>query len=55
MPWVLLLFAGVLEVAWAVGLKYTGGFVLFQEPATALRLVSIGFIVLGIAGLKLTS
>jgi quaternary ammonium compound-resistance protein SugE len=104
MPWILLLFAGVLEVAWAVGLKYTDGFsrlwptvgtaialvasmvllglslrslplgtayavwtgigslgtaalgiALFQEPATALRLASITFIVLGIVGLKLAS
>lgn len=26
MPWILLLIAGLLEVAWAVGLKYTEGF-----------------------------
>jgi quaternary ammonium compound-resistance protein SugE len=26
MPWVWLIIAGVLEVAWAVGLKYTDGF-----------------------------
>ncbi len=26
MAWLLLLFAGVLEVVWAVGLKYTQGF-----------------------------
>lgn len=104
MAWVLLLLAGVLEVCWAVGLKYTDGFsrfwptvgtavalvasmvllglslrslplgtayavwtgigslgtaalgiVLFQEPATALRLASIGLIVFGILGLKVTS
>ena len=29
------------------------GIVLFQEPATAIRLASIGLIVAGIAGLKL--
>jgi quaternary ammonium compound-resistance protein SugE len=29
------------------------GMVLFQEPATAVRLASIGLIVAGIAGLKL--
>jgi quaternary ammonium compound-resistance protein SugE len=26
MPWVLLIIAGLLEVCWAVGLKYTEGF-----------------------------
>lgn len=26
MPWVLLIIAGLLEVCWAVGLKYTDGF-----------------------------
>ena len=29
------------------------GMILFQEPATAIRLASIGLIVAGIAGLKL--
>ena len=26
MPWILLIIAGLLETAWAVGLKYTDGF-----------------------------
>jgi quaternary ammonium compound-resistance protein SugE len=104
MAWILLFFAGLLEVGWAVGLKYTDGFsrpwptigtglaliasmallglalrglplgtayavwtgigtlgtatlgiLLFQEPATALRLVSIALIVAGIIGLRLAS
>jgi quaternary ammonium compound-resistance protein SugE len=102
MAWVYLAIAGLLEVAWAIGLKYTDGFTrlvpsavtvvsmvlsvvllglalrelpvgtgyavwtgigtvgtailgifLFAEPATAVRLASIGLIVAGIAGLKL--
>ena len=102
MAWVYLAIAGLLEVAWAIGLKYTEGFskllpsaltiaamigsvlllglalrslpvgtgyavwtgigavgtailgiILFAEPATALRLGSIGLIVGGIVGLKL--
>jgi len=102
MPWTLLFFAGLFEVAWAIGLKYTDGFsklvpsaltvaamiasvvllglamkqlpvgtayavwtgigtvgaavlgmILFQEPATAVRIACIGLIVCGIAGLKL--
>ena len=104
MAWVLLVVAGLLEVGWAIGLKYTQGFtrpwpsvftltamvlsvvllgiamkslpvgtsyavwvgvgavgtavlgmVLFGEPATAGRLVSLGLIVAGIVGLKLAS
>ncbi|TWB82491.1 quaternary ammonium compound-resistance protein SugE [Nitrospirillum amazonense] len=102
MAWLWLLLAGLSEVGWAVGLKYTDGFtrlvpsvltiaamgislgmlglalrtlplgtayavwtgigtlgtvvagiLLFNEPATALRLACIGLIVAGIAGLKL--
>jgi quaternary ammonium compound-resistance protein SugE len=104
MAWVLRVVARLLEVGWAIGLKYTQGFtrpwpsvftltamvlsvvllgiamkslpvgtsyavwvgvgavgtavlgmVLFGEPATAGRLVSLGLIVAGIVGLKLAS
>jgi quaternary ammonium compound-resistance protein SugE len=104
MAWVLLFVAGLLEVGWAIGLKYTEGFtrlwpsvftlaamvlsvvllgvamkslpvgtsyavwvgvgavgtailgmVLFGEPASLGRLVSLGLIVAGIVGLKLAS
>lgn len=104
MAWVLLMVAGLLEVGWAIGLKYTQGFtrpwpsvftlaamvlsvvllgvamkslpvgtsyavwvgvgavgtailgmLLFGEPATAGRLVSLGLIVAGIVGLKLAA
>ncbi len=104
MAWVLLVLAGLFEVAWAIGLKYTEGFtrpipsaltlaamvasvvllgiamkslpvgtayavwvgvgavgtailgiVLFAEPATAGRLISLALIVAGIVGLKLAT
>jgi quaternary ammonium compound-resistance protein SugE len=104
LSWFLLVIAGLLEVGWAVGLKYTEGFtrlvpsvltlmsmtasvgmlalalktlpmgtayavwtgigavgtaalgiVLFGDPAGAARIVCIGLIVAGIAGLKLVS
>ncbi|TAI62184.1 quaternary ammonium compound efflux SMR transporter SugE [Bradyrhizobium sp. Leo170] len=104
MTWTILLVAGLLEIGWAIGLKYTEGFtrlvpsvltllsmvgsivllglalktlpigtayavwtgigavgtamlgiILFGEPATALRLSSIGLIVAGIVGLKLVT
>lgn len=104
MNWLFLVLAGLLEVGWAVGLKYTEGFtkpvpsvltalsmagsvyllslalrgiplgtaygiwvgigavgaaiagmVLFKEPASTLRIVSIVLVVAGIVGLKLSS
>ncbi|MBO4224957.1 quaternary ammonium compound efflux SMR transporter SugE [Bradyrhizobium neotropicale] len=104
MAWTILLIAGLMEIGWAIGLKYTEGFtrlvpsaltllsmvgsivllglalktlpigtayavwtgigavgtatlgiILFGEPATALRLSSIGLIVAGIVGLKLVT
>lgn len=104
MAWLILVLAGLFEVAWAIGLKYTDGFtrpwptaltlaamlisvvllglatkslpvgtayavwvgvgavgtailgiVLFAEPATAGRLISLALIVAGIVGLKLVT
>lgn len=104
MPWFLLFVAGLLEVGWAIGLKYSEGFtrplptvltltamagsilllgmamkslpvgtsyavwvgvgavgtailgmVLFNEPASTGRLLSLGLIVAGIVGLRLAT
>jgi quaternary ammonium compound-resistance protein SugE len=104
MNWVLLVIAGVFEMGWAIGLKYTHGFtrlwpsvwtavaivvsmvllaaamrslpagtayavwtgigtvgtvilgiLLLGEPATPARVACIGFILIGIIGLKLLS
>lgn len=104
MAWTLLFFAGLFEIGWAIGLKYTDGFtrplptaltvgamvasvallglamkelpvgtayavwtgigsvgtvilgiVLLGDSAAPMRLVCVGLIVLGIAGLKLTA
>jgi quaternary ammonium compound-resistance protein SugE len=104
MAWVILFIAGLFEIGWAVGLKYTEGFtrlwpsvatavallasmgllgvalrtlplgtayavwtgigtvgtavlgiVLFREPATAMRLICITLILVGIVGLKVAS
>jgi quaternary ammonium compound-resistance protein SugE len=104
MAWLVLVLAGLFEVCWAIGLKYTEGFtrlwpsvltlaamgisigmlglamktlpvgtayavwvgvgavgtailgiVLFGEPASAGRLLSLGLIVAGIVGLKLAT
>jgi quaternary ammonium compound-resistance protein SugE len=104
MNWVILVIAGLCEVGWAIGLKYTAGFtrlwptvwtvvsmivslwllgiamkglpvgtaygvwvgvgcigtvilgiLLFGEPATAGRLISVALIIAGIVGLKLAT
>ena len=104
MQWLFLVIAGVFEMGWAIGLKYSQGFtkivpsaftisgkiasfyflslalksiplgtayaiwtgigtvgtvilgvVLFKEPIDAMRVVCIGFIIIGIAGLKFLS
>jgi quaternary ammonium compound-resistance protein SugE len=40
MPWVLLVVAGMLETAWAIGLKYTEGFTrLWPSVLTAAGIV----------------
>lgn len=104
MNWTFLIVAGILEIAWAIGLKYTEGWTrlwpsvitgvllvasfyflslavktlpigtayavwtgigtvgaailgmfLFDEPRDIVRMLCIGLIIAGIAGLKLTS
>ena len=41
MPWLILLVAGLLEVGWAVGLKYTEGFTrLWPSLATFVALIA---------------
>ena len=40
MPWMLLFVAGLLEAAWAIGLKYTDGFT--RPVPTVLTLLGIG-------------
>ncbi|MGH4052578.1 MAG: quaternary ammonium compound efflux SMR transporter SugE [Clostridium sp.] len=104
MKWLFLVIAGIFEVFWAIGLKYSQGFakpiwsvftvfgmiasfyflslalkslplgtayaiwtgigtvgtvilgiVLFKEPMDAMRLICIGFIIIGIVGLKIVS
>lgn len=48
MPWFILLLAGLLEIAWAVGLKATAGFskpwaVIFTLVSLLASLVLLGF------------
>lgn len=46
MPWVILVLAGILEVGWAIGLKYTQGFTKpLPSALTAVMLVgSVGLL-----------
>ncbi|MGR6737687.1 MULTISPECIES: quaternary ammonium compound efflux SMR transporter SugE [Pseudomonas] len=50
MSWIILFFAGLFEVGWAVGLKYTDG---FSRPLpTALTIVAMA-VSLGLLGLAM--
>lgn len=49
MPWILLLAAGLFEIGWAVGLKYTEGFTrLWPSVGTAVSMV-VSVVLLGLA------
>lgn len=49
MAWLLLIFAGLLEVVWAIGLKYTEGFTRFI-PSVLTGLAIVGsMLLLGVA------
>ena len=49
MNWVLLLVAGLFEVGWAIGLKYTEGFTRFWPSVGTVLSMLISFVLLGIA------
>lgn len=49
MAWVILLVAGLFEVAWAIGLKYTDGFTRPWPTAGAVLPMVVIFWLLGIA------
>lgn len=47
-PWIYLFLAGLMEVGWAVGLKYTEG---FSQPVPSI--ITIGFMILSLYLLSL--
>lgn len=57
MAWIILVLAGLFEVAWAVGLKYTDGFTrLLPSVATlAAMAVSVGLLALAVKTLPLST
>ena len=49
MAWVLLLVAGLFEVGWAIGLKYTEGFTKFWPSVLTLSAMMASVVLLAIA------
>jgi quaternary ammonium compound-resistance protein SugE len=49
MPWILLIVAGLLEVGWAIGLKYTEGFTRLWPSVFTLFAMVLSVVLLGIA------
>jgi len=49
MAWLILLLAGLLEIVWAVGLKYTEGFTKPLASTITLSALISSFVLLGIA------
>lgn len=49
MAWTLLLFAGVSEVAWAVGLKYTEGFSRLWPSVVTVLMMAVSVVLLALA------
>ena len=47
--WILLVVAGLFEIVWAVGLKYTDGFTRFWPTAGTVAAMVISIALLGIA------
>ncbi|WP_339530580.1 quaternary ammonium compound efflux SMR transporter SugE [Pseudomonas mucidolens] len=50
MSWIILFFAGLFEVGWAVGLKYTDG---FSKPLPTLLTIAAMAVSLGLLGLAM--
>ena len=49
MSWIILFFAGLIEVGWAVGLKYTDGFSRPLPTALTIAAMAISLGLLGLA------
>ena len=49
MAWMMLLIAGLLEIGWAVGLKYTEGFTRLVPSVLTLLCMAASIVMLGLA------
>lgn len=52
-PWILLLVAGIFEIGWAVGLKYTNGFTRFWPSSLTLLMMAVSLYLLALAARSL--
>lgn len=50
LPWIMLLIAGLLEIGWAVGLKYTEGFTKLVPSIFTITLMAASMYLLAKAG-----
>jgi quaternary ammonium compound-resistance protein SugE len=51
LDWVYLIIAGLLEIVWAIGLKYTFGFTKFWPTVATVLVMVASFVLLSIAGI----
>ncbi|WP_331374086.1 quaternary ammonium compound efflux SMR transporter SugE [Sinorhizobium chiapasense] len=49
MAWITLLLAGILEIGWAIGLKYTDGFTRLTPTVLTVGSMILSVVLLGIA------
>lgn len=49
MPWIILVFAGLFEIGWAIGLKYTEGFTRLWPSIGTIAAMAVSLGLLGIA------
>src|SRR6185503_15917680 len=49
MPWILLLLAGLFEIAWAIGLKFTDGFTRLWATIGTVAALVVSVVLLGLA------
>ena len=53
MAWIILVVAGLLEIGWAIGMKYTDGFTRIIPTALTLATMAVSVILLGFASKSL--
>jgi len=49
MPWLYLLLAGLLEIGWAIGLKYTNGFTRLWPSLVTVAAMAVSFFLLSLS------
>jgi len=49
MAWVILFFAGLMEICWAIGLKYTDGFTRLVPSVLTIAAMTVSVVLLAIA------